>query len=83
LVFVDGPKAQYVDCLAEAVRLLRPGGMVVFGGVPGRARLSEPGARDPETVVLRELIRAVRDDEELIVAALPLGEGLLAAVRRA
>lgn len=82
LVFVDGPKAQYEDCLAEALRLLRPGGVVAFAGVLGRGRIGEPTARDPETVALRELMRTVRDNEQLLPTLLPLGEGLLVAVHR-
>ena len=82
LVFVDGPKAQYQDCLAEALRLLRPGGVVVFSGVLGRGRVSEPTARDPETVALRELVKTIREHEQLLSTLLPLGEGLLAAAHR-
>jgi predicted O-methyltransferase YrrM len=82
LVFVDGPKNQYLDCLGEALRLLRPGGVVVFAGALGRGRIGEPSARDPETVALREASKAVRDHEQLVPCLIPLGEGLLAAVHR-
>lgn len=82
LVFVDGPKSQYHDCLSEALRLLRPGGVIVFAGALGRGRVGEPSARDPETVALRDTIKAVREHEELVAVVIPLGEGLLAAVHR-
>lgn len=82
MVFADGPTSQYQDVLAEALRLLRPGGMVVFARVLGRGRVGESTARDPETVALRELTRAVREHEQLVATLLPLGEGLLAAVHR-
>lgn len=82
LVFVDGPKAQFQDYLGEALRLLRPGGVVVFSGVLGRGRIGEPTARDPETVALRELTRTVQDHEQLLPSLIPLGEGLLVAVYR-
>jgi predicted O-methyltransferase YrrM len=82
LVFVDGPKGQYVDCLDEALRLLRPGGVVVFAGALGRGRVGESSARDPETVALRDVTKAVREHEQLVPTLIPLGEGLLAAVHR-
>ncbi|MBA2415741.1 MAG: O-methyltransferase [Geodermatophilaceae bacterium] len=82
LVFIDGPKSQYLDCLAEALRLLRHGGVVVFAGVLGRGRVGEATARDPETVALRELTKTVRDHEQLVPTLLPLGDGLLAALHR-
>ncbi len=82
LVFVDGPKGQYVDCLDEALRLLRPGGVVVFAGALGRGRVGESSARDPETVALRDVTKAVREHEQLVPTLIRLGEGLLAAVHR-
>ncbi len=45
-------------------------------------RVADPGVRDHETVILRELGRTVREDERLVPALLPVGDGLLAAVRR-
>ncbi|MBA2389876.1 MAG: O-methyltransferase [Geodermatophilaceae bacterium] len=82
LVFVDGPKSQYHDCLGEALRLLRPGGIVAFAGALGRGRVGEASARDPETVALREVMKAVREHEQLVPTLIPLGEGLLVAVYR-
>ncbi len=82
LVFVDGPKNQYQACLGEAQRLLRPGGAVAFSGALGRGRVGESSARDPETVALRDLMKAVREHEQLVATLVPLGEGLLAAVHR-
>jgi len=82
LVFVDGPKNEFQACLDEALRLLRPGGVVVFAGALGRGRVGEPSARDPETVALRDLMKVVREHEQLVAALIPLGEGLLAAVHR-
>ncbi len=82
LVLIDGPKNEYLPCLDEALRLLRPGGVVVFAGALGRGRIGEPSARDPETVALRDLMKVVREHEQLVATLVPLGEGLLAAVHR-
>jgi predicted O-methyltransferase YrrM len=82
LVFCDAVKTEYGDYLAEALRLLRPGGVVAFDNVLWHDRVADPSARDPDTVAIRDLNRAVRDDERLIPALLPVGDGLLAAVYR-
>jgi predicted O-methyltransferase YrrM len=80
LMLCDAVRAENLDYLAAALRVLRPGGLVVFVGALGDGRVTDPGARDPETVALRELARVVREHERLSAALLPLGSGLLAAV---
>ncbi|CAN5379969.1 O-methyltransferase [soil metagenome] len=82
LVFVDGVKSEYADCLDAALRLLRPGGIVVFDNMLGRGRVADSAARDADTVALRDLGKLVRESEQLVPALLPLGDGLLAAVFR-
>jgi predicted O-methyltransferase YrrM len=80
LVFCDALRSENTDYLAAAIRLLRPGGTVVFAGALGKGRVPDPTARDAETVALRELGKAVREEERLTPALLPIGTGLLAAV---
>jgi predicted O-methyltransferase YrrM len=80
LVFCDAARSENLDYLAAALRLLRPGGLVVFAGALADGRVADPSARDSETVSLRELTKAVREEERLTPALLPVGPGLLAAV---
>ena len=82
LVFVDAAKTEYADYLAEAMRLLRPGGVVAFDNVLWHDRVADPTQRDPETVALRDLGRALREDDRLVPVLLHAGDGLLAAVKR-
>jgi predicted O-methyltransferase YrrM len=82
LVFCDGDKKEYSAYLEQALRLLRPGGVVAFDNALWHDRVPDPAQRDPETVAIRELGRAVREDEGLVPALLPVGDGLLVAVRR-
>ncbi len=79
LVFLDGARAENDDYLEAALRLLRPGGVVAFAGALAGGRVSEPSARDAETVALRELGRRVREEPRLVPALLPVGSGLLVA----
>jgi len=82
LVFCDGDRAEYADYLGEALRLLRPGGVVVFDQALLGDRVADSSARDPKTVAMRELGRTVRDDERLQAVLLPVGSGVLAAVKK-
>jgi predicted O-methyltransferase YrrM len=83
LVFVDAAQAEYDDYLAQALRLLRPGGAVVFEGALWHDRVADPAQRDETTTSVRELGKRVRDDERLLPALLPVGDGLLVAIKRA
>jgi len=82
LVFCDGDKAEYADYLRQALRLLRPGGVVAFDNALWHDRVADPAQRDPDTVAIREVGRAVLEDEQLVSALLPVGDGLLVAVKR-
>jgi predicted O-methyltransferase YrrM len=79
LVFCDGDKQEYPDYLTEALRLLRPGGVVAFDNALWHDKVADPAQRDPETVAVRELGAAVRSDETLVPVLLPVGDGLLVA----
>ena len=79
LVFIDGDKAEYGAYLTEALRLLRPGGVVAFDNALWHDRVADPAQRDEETVAIRDLGKHVADDEDLVAVLLPVGDGLLAA----
>lgn len=82
LVFIDAGVVDYPRYLHEAVRLLRPGGVVAFDDVLRDARIADDQDPDPTIAALREVTRQAREYEELVPILLPLGDGLLAAVRR-
>ncbi|WP_436702347.1 O-methyltransferase [Nocardioides sp. BYT-33-1] len=79
IVFADGDKREYAAYLAEALRLLRPGGVVAFDNALWHDRVADPAQRDDETVAIRELVQQVAATEGLVPALLPVGDGLLVA----
>jgi predicted O-methyltransferase YrrM len=82
LVFVDADKGSYPLYFEQALRLLRPGGIVAFDNALWHDRVADPTARDADTVAIREVGKAVRDDARVVSAMLPVGDGLLVAVKR-
>ena len=74
MVFCDADARDYPDYLTAALRLLRPGGVVAFNNVLM--------AGNPAEVSVPDVARQVRDDDRLVPVLLPLGDGLLAAVRK-
>jgi predicted O-methyltransferase YrrM len=79
LVFADGDKTEYADYLSEALRLLKPGGIVAFDNALWHDRVADPAQRDGETVAIRELGRTVKEHDSLLPVLLPIGDGLLVA----
>lgn len=82
LVFVDADKSAYSVYYEQAMRMLRPGGIVAFDNALWHDRVADPSQRDADTVALRELGRTIRDDTRLVSALLPVGDGLLVAAKR-
>lgn len=80
LVHLDAAPTELADQVAEALRLLRPGGVLAISSALWRGRVPDPSARDPETVALRAVGNALREEPRVVPALLPVGEGLLAAV---
>lgn len=79
MVFCDGDKHEYSEYLTEALRLLKPGGIVAFDNALWHDRVADPAQRDPETVAIRELGRTVREHDRLLPVLFPVGDGLLVA----
>jgi predicted O-methyltransferase YrrM len=82
LVFVDADKGAYAVYYEQAVRMLRSGGVVAFDNALWHDRVADASQRDPDTVVLRDLGRTVREDDRLTSVLLPVGDGLLVAAKR-
>jgi predicted O-methyltransferase YrrM len=82
LVFIDADKSAYGAYYEQALRLLRPGGIMAFDNALWHDRVADPAQRDADTVVLRDLGRNIREDDRLLAAMLPVGDGLLVAAKR-
>ena len=82
MVVVDGEKTEYPAYVEHAIRLLRSGGVLVLDNMLWHDRVADPAARDEQTTVLRDLGKTLRDDDRLLPALLPVGDGVLAAVKR-
>ena len=77
IVFCASDRREYPDVLAQVIRLVRVGGLVIFDGI---AVAADPSARDAEAGGVRRLLDLVKEDGRLSPAVIPVGSGLLAAV---
>ena len=81
LVFVDGDKLDYLDYVEQGLRLLRHGGVLVVNDALWGGRDTDTDSED-ETEAVRTALALVADNEDLVATLLPVGNGLLAAVKR-
>jgi predicted O-methyltransferase YrrM len=81
LVFIDADPLDQPDYVVEGVRLLRSGAAIVIHGAALGGRANDPAAGDAEVAAVREAARLIAENESLTPALVPLGDGLLAAVR--
>lgn len=82
MVVCDGPPPDYAEHLPALLDLVRAGGTLTCHGLLAGGRVADRTARDPHTVAAREIARVIREDETLLPAVLPIGDGLLVAAKR-
>lgn len=80
LVFIDADHSHVPNYTSQALRLLRPGGVLIIHSALWQDRVANPAKRDAATVGYRETLRTLRDDIAARTTLLPLGDGLLVAV---
>ena len=78
LIFLDGPKVQYIKYLPDCKRLLRSGGVLFSDDVLREA----PKKRKMLAEHIREYLRALESDPDFSTEVLPYGEGLAVSVKR-
>ncbi len=81
VVVVDGLPEEAAAYVEHARRLLRPSGALVIPNALWFGNVANPARRDPHTVALREVVRNLAESEDFLTALLPVGEGVLIAVR--
>jgi predicted O-methyltransferase YrrM len=83
LVFLDADKESLEAQLHEAVRLLRPGGVVVIAHALWRDRVPDPAMRDESTATYRDVLRFFSQNDDFVSSLSAVGDGLLMASKRA
>jgi predicted O-methyltransferase YrrM len=82
MVVCAGPPKEYSEHLSGLLDLVRVGGTLVCHGLLEGRRVADRTVRDPQTVAWREVAKTVREDETLLSAVMPIGNGLLVATKR-
>ncbi len=74
--FIDADKANLPAYYERCLELVRPGGLIAIDNTLWSGRVADPGNEEPDTVVIRRLNAALREDLRVDLSLLPVGDGL-------
>jgi caffeoyl-CoA O-methyltransferase len=79
--FIDADKESYPAYYEEALRLLRPGGLVMIDNVFRGGDVVDPENKDGATLAIRELNDRVAADERVLSAMIGVADGITLALK--
>ena len=82
MAFIDADKVNYRTYYERCLELVRAGGLIMIDNVLWAGRPAKPEEDDEDTVAIRELNAAIRDDERVDMSLLSIGDGLTLARKR-
>jgi O-methyltransferase len=82
LAFIDADKGQYDSYYEDALRVVRPGGLIVLDNMLQHGRVADPNDDKVNPVAVRRLNAKIAGDERVDRVILPLGDGITLARRR-
>ena len=80
--FIDADKDHYDDYYERCLRLVRPGGLIAIDNVLWNGRVADATFDDASTSAIRAINTKVHADERVHAAMLPIGDGLMLAIRK-
>jgi caffeoyl-CoA O-methyltransferase len=81
-VFIDADKTNYDSYYERSLTLLRPGGLIAVDNVLWGGAVTDSTYTDDSTEAIRALNAKVKSDQRVSCSLLPIGDGLLLALKR-
>ena len=82
LAFIDADKDNYDGYYERALRLVRPGGLIMIDNVLWNGAVADPKKNDADTQALRALNEKLQGDDRVDLSLLALADGLTLARKR-
>jgi predicted O-methyltransferase YrrM len=86
MIFLDGPKGQYIEYIPEILRLLKAGGLLVSDNVLYKGLVAKEGTvmhkHRTIAVNLKRYLYELCSNEELDTSIIPIGDGMAISYRK-
>ena len=83
VAFIDADKENYAGYYEHALALVRRGGLIIVDNVLWGGSVIEPAKQDPDTVAIRAFNTMIHGDARVELSLVPIGDGLILAMKRA
>jgi len=80
--FIDADKENYLPYYERCLQLLRPGGLIAADNTLWSGRVADPEDQSEGTRALREFNARLHRDDRVMIALLPMDDGLTLALKR-
>ena len=80
--FIDADKSSYPTYYEQALRLVRPGGLIALDNMLWSGQVADPAVQDKRTNVLRDLNAAIHCDSRVVASLVPIADGLTLAMKQ-
>jgi predicted O-methyltransferase YrrM len=80
--FIDADKENYSKYYEQALKLLKPGGLLAIDNVLWGGSVADPGDQRASTQAIRRLNAAIEGDSRVSISLLPIGDGLFLVRKR-
>lgn len=80
ICFIDADKENYDAYYERALKLVRPGGLILLDNMLWGGKVAEPGVTDPATSAIRALNEKIARDARVTAAFASIGDGVQMAV---
>jgi predicted O-methyltransferase YrrM len=77
--FIDADKGNYDNYYERALKLMRPGGLILFDNMLWSGAVADPAVTDPDATALRALNAKIHEDERVDMALATIGDGVMMA----
>ena len=77
--FVDADKGNYDNYYERALKLMRPGGLILFDNMLWSGAVADPSVTDADTSALRALNAKIHGDARVDMALATIGDGVMIA----
>jgi len=83
-IFLDAAKGSYIEYFEQAMRLLKPGGLLVSDNVLYKGLVAQEQVMHKHRTIavrLKEYLRLICHDERLRTSIIPIGDGLAVSLK--